>query len=265
VNETQPQTPAITFALVQPAEPGNAGAAARAISVFGFENLMLIAPAYRDAARDHSFAVRSGRAVFDQARQIPLDAVDEVLGQFDEVWGTSSRDGHRRRNEPAAPAIAEYLTENRAGSRGKVLILFGTERDGLSMEWLDRCHRLLHLPTPGGSLNLSQAVNIIAYELRLQLTESSAASQPQRQPRSQTQSPHQAESTTPVTLEMRREILGRAGAMLSRLEYPTRTLSGHPPDAYLEPLRSGHYSEQQARWLMGLFTRLEKRLDRGKR
>lgn len=256
------QNQAITVALVQPTEPGNVGAAARALSAFGFADLLLIEPAYRDVARDFTFAVRSGRQLLEQTRQIPLAQAESELALYDEVWGTSSRDGHRRRNEAAAPAIADYLAHNLAGSRGRLLILFGPERDGLSLDWLDRCHRLINLPTCGGSLNLAQAVNIIAYELRRQLNELTAPGNHFAPSSSNPHEPIESASIEPVSTEMRREILNRIDRILSELEYPTRVLPGHSPEIYLEPLRSGQFTQQQARWLMGLLTRLVTRLEK---
>ena len=244
----------VTFGLVQTTEPGNAGAAARALAAFGFDDLLLIAPTYRDTARDTAFAVRCGRELLEKARRFELDQRQQILDEFDEVWGTSSLKGQRRRNESAAPAIAGFL----AGARGRLLILFGPERDGLSLEWLDCCHRLITLPTIGASLNLAMSVNIIAYELRRQLDE--PAPPGDRPPTRPPAVGHPVDEFETVTMEMRREILERADRILTGVGYPTRVLRSHSPDIYLEPLRSGTFSAQQARWLMGLLVRLEQQI-----
>ena len=64
------QPPQITFALVQPTEPGNVGAVARSLAAFGFDDLVLIDPPPRSSSRDKALAVRLGRSVLDQAREI---------------------------------------------------------------------------------------------------------------------------------------------------------------------------------------------------
>jgi TrmH family RNA methyltransferase len=230
-------SPAITFALVSPAEPGNAGAAARSLAVFGFRDLRLITPAHRPDAHDAALAVRWGREVLRTAPIVPVDAIESFLAGYDEIWGTTARSGRQRRVAAADATVADYL----ARRRGRLLILFGPERDGLDRIWLERCHRLVRLPTGAGPLNLAHAVTVMAYELRRQLAAAPAAA-------------------TGASPEQRRELLARAQTILARLTYPTRALRRHPPEAFLEPLRGGRLTRGQARWLLGLFTRLERSL-----
>jgi TrmH family RNA methyltransferase len=230
-------TPEITFALVSPTEPGNAGAAARSLAVFGFRDLRLITPAHRPDARDAALAVRWGREVLSAAPIVPDAAIASFLAGYDEIWGTTARVGRQRRVAPADATVAGYLTRG----RGRLLILFGPERDGLDRVWLDRCHRIVRFPTATGPLNLAHAVTVMAYELRRQLAAAPAA-------------------TPGASIEQRRELLARAQAILACLSYPTRSLRRHPPEAFLEPLRSGRLTRGQARWLLGLFTRLERAL-----
>jgi len=229
--------PPVTFALVQPSEPGNAGAAARSLTAFGFTQLALIAPRRLPDESDRALAVRWGRAVLDAAVVVAPARQRAFLARFDEIWGTTARTGRQRRIVPASDLVTEYLRR----PPGSLLVLFGPERDGLSKAWLDRCHRLLRLPTPGGPLNLAHAVTVIAYEFRRQLAEAPARE-------------------AGAAAEQRRELLARTEALLRRIGYPTRSLRRHPPEAYLEPLRSGPLTRRQARWLLGLLARLEQRL-----
>ncbi len=245
-----PMTPTIdvTFGLVQPTEPGNVGAVARSLAAFGFHELVLFDPRPRPASRDRALAVRIGREVLDAARTVTTEEVPAFLQAFDQVWGTSARIGRRRIHGSAREAIADYL----AGEPGRLLLLFGPERDGLSREWLDRCHRLLRLPTPGGPLNLAHAVTVVAYELR--------TGWEGRHPDLEAPSPRGAQEPD-ATLGMRREILERTSRILEALEFPTRSLRSHPHRRYLEPLRDGRLGRGQARWLLGLLSRIEKRLE----
>jgi tRNA C32,U32 (ribose-2'-O)-methylase TrmJ len=237
VHREPPGKTAITFALVGATEPGNAGAAARSLAAFGFHDLRLIAPGRRPGHRDSARAVRWGRELLRNVEIVTEDGIEDLLSGYDEVWGTSARTGRHRPITSAAAAVAAYLHRG-----GKLLILFGPERDGLSRDWLDRCHQFIRFPTSGGPLNLAHAVTVMAYEIRRQLV----PAQDRRQP---------------ASTEQRREILNRARAALTRLKYPTRSLRRHPPEAFLEPLRSGPLSRAQARWLLGLLTRLERVLD----
>ena len=230
-------TPPVTFALVSPTEPGNVGAAARSLAAFGFPDLGLIMPRRLPEESDRARAVRSGRGVLDAAAIVSNPELSPYLARFDEVWGTTARLGRQRRVEAAADRVAEYLRCR----PGRLLILFGPERDGLSRTWLDRCHRLIRVPTSGGPLNLAHAVTVVAYEFRRQLTEG-------------------APGETGASAAQRREVLQRSEALLRRIGYPTRSLRRHPPQVYLEPLRSASLSRRQARWLLGLLSRLERGL-----
>jgi len=262
--------PPVTFALVYPTEPGNAGAAARSLTAFGFRDLRLIAPAARPGHRDAALAVRWGRETLRAAETVTAAEVPEMLAGFDEVWGTSARVGRHRKLISPAAAVAEY----RHHRPGRLLILFGPERDGLDRAWLDRCHRLIRFPTSGGPLNLAHSVTLMAYELCRRSIAEPARAQASGLPREPaapgSSRPAAAGPPRPVsdagapprpaTSQQRREILARTEAVLAALAYPSRVLKRHPPEAYLAPLRSGPLSGKQARWLLGLLTRLEQQL-----
>ncbi len=231
----------IAFGLVEVSEPGNAGAAARTLAAFGFQELLLIDPRRPPGVEDEALAVRWGRPVLDRALRVGTKEAESLLAGYDMIWGTTARAGRHRRLQTLESAAAEY----RARPPGRLLVLFGRERDGLDRCWLDRCHRLVRIPTPGGPLNLAHAVAVVAYELTRPAAE--------RPGRAQTAEP-------PAPLRDRREILRRVSAVLALLGYPSRSLRRHPPETYLEPLRSGPLSRRQAQWLLGLIRRLEQRL-----
>lgn len=246
------RAPEFTFGLVSPTEPGNVGAAARSLGAFGVGRLALIDPVPRQAARDRALAVRIGRAHLDAAHSVAGDGIEEFLAGFDEIWGTSARAG-RRRIHTGAGALLDRLPGRNAG---RILLLFGTERDGLDLTWLDRCHHLIRLPTPGGPLNLAQAVTVIAYEIALRYPPASGRDGLY----AQEEVPPRGKGEAEATLGVRREILKRTERLLVEIDYPTRSLRGHPSRAYLEPLRTGRLPRGQARWLLGLLSRLAARL-----
>ena len=235
--------PPVTFALVHASEPGNAGAAARTLAAFGFDDLALIAPAHRPDAQDQALA-RRGVGTLTRAVVIAQDEASAWIARFPEVWGTTARPGRARKLERPDALVAGYLDRG----PGPLLVLFGSERDGLGRDWLDRCHRLARIPSPGGPLNLAHAVTVMAYELRRQAEARAARAH------------DGAGGGLEATPAQRREILARSAVVLRALAYPSRSLKRHPPEAYLEPLRSGPLSFRQAQWMLGLLARLEERL-----
>jgi TrmH family RNA methyltransferase len=153
----------LRIVLVAPRNPLNIGAAARAMSNFGFTQLRLVNP-YDIAFREARSAVRS-QYILEQAAL--FDSVAAAVADCELVAGTTSV-GHRDlhvplyRLEPAAALIRERLATT------PVALLFGSEKFGLSNDDLSHCHWLLRIPTrtDHGSMNLGQAVAICLYELR---------------------------------------------------------------------------------------------------
>ncbi len=136
----------------------------RAMKNFGLRDLVLVAPAEFDAWRIEGVAHRTGD-VLERARVV--DDLDAALADAVHVVGFSARDRTAKRNrrrprEAAAEALA--LAE-----QGPVALLFGREDKGLDNEALDRCHRVVTIPTDEayGSLQLGHAVAIALYELAL--------------------------------------------------------------------------------------------------
>jgi len=140
----------------------NIGAAARAMSNFGFFDLRLVNP-YHVAFREAKSAVKAERVLRDACEYSTLA---EAVADSALVVGTTSR-GPRalqhplRRLESGGRLIAKKLTG------GPVALLFGSEKFGLSNDDLSHCHWLLRIPTREGhgSMNLGQAVAVCLYEL----------------------------------------------------------------------------------------------------
>jgi TrmH family RNA methyltransferase len=168
--------------LVATRNPLNIGAAARAMSNFGFSHLRVVHP-YERAYREARSAVGAAPVL---AKAEEFDSVAEAVADCRVVVGTTAV-GHRelhhplRRLEDGGKIIRRQLacgpaSERGAGrkkvARGKVLgnrvaLLFGSEKFGLSNEDLSHCHWLLHVPTSERniSMNLGQAVAVCLYEL----------------------------------------------------------------------------------------------------
>lgn len=152
----------VYFVLVEPGEPGNIGASARAIKNMGFTNLCLVKPPATMSEEGRWFA-RNAHDVLDSAEVHA--SVDEAIRDKTIVVGTTRRTGKRRGAilpvENGTARIREVAANN------KVAILFGREARGLYNDEVDKCGFMIRIPSSKmqPSLNLSQAVLIIAYEL----------------------------------------------------------------------------------------------------
>src|SRR5712692_733496 len=148
--------------LVSPRNPLNIGAAARAMSNFGFLHLRVVNP-YELAVREARSAVGAASLL---ARAEEFKSLAEAVEDCTLVVGTTSV-GQRQLQHPVRrlDQAARLLRKHLAGSR--VALLFGSEKRGLSNEDLSHCHWLLRIPTreEHRSMNLGQAVAVCLYEL----------------------------------------------------------------------------------------------------
>jgi tRNA/rRNA methyltransferase len=152
------------FILIQTSHPGNVGAAARAMKVMGFSELVLVRPRFADVlCQEETIAMASGAADI-LARARIVDTLAEALEGVSFACATAMtpRDFGPPTREPRA------LFAELAASAHKIGLVFGSERYGMSNEDVYRCHAVLSIPTHPdyGSLNLAQAVQLLAYDLR---------------------------------------------------------------------------------------------------
>ena len=148
--------------LVSPRNPLNIGAAARAMSNFGFTHLRLVNP-YEVAFHEARSAVGAA-ALLQSARE--YDTLREAVADCTLVVGATAA-GHRELRQPVRRL--EYgarLIRSRLAS-SPVALLFGSEKFGLSNKDLSHCHWLMRIPTRAEheSMNLGQAVAVCLYEL----------------------------------------------------------------------------------------------------
>jgi tRNA (cytidine32/uridine32-2'-O)-methyltransferase len=153
----------IRFVLVRTSHPGNIGAAARAIRTMGYRQLVLVAPA--QFPHEEATALAVGAAdVLDTAVIVP-DLVS-AIGDCELVLGCTARRRAVQLPELTPRAAAARIA---AAREAQVAIVFGNERTGLENDELMRCHAAVHIPAVPefSSLNLAQAVQVLAYELRV--------------------------------------------------------------------------------------------------
>jgi len=159
-----PTVDSTRFVLIQTSHPGNVGAAARAMKVMGFAELVLVAPRFPNVlSQEETVAMASGAAdILTRARIVSTleEALDGVT--FACATAMTPRDFGPPTHEPR-PLFAEL-----AAQAHKLALVFGCERYGMSNEDVYRCHAVLSIPTHPqyGSLNLAQAVQLLAYDLR---------------------------------------------------------------------------------------------------
>lgn len=152
----------LKIVLISPRNPLNIGAAARAMSNFGFSELRLVNP-YNVAFREARSAVKA-HAVLEQACE--FTSVAEAVADCALVVGTTAI-GPRvlehplRRLEFGGNLIAKKIAVS------PVALLFGSEKSGLSNEDISHCHWLMRIPAreEHGSMNLGQAVAVCLYEI----------------------------------------------------------------------------------------------------
>ena len=148
--------------LVRTRNPLNLGAAARAMSNFGFFQLRVVQP-YEPTFREARSAV--GAASLLKTAQ-NYESLAAAVGDCSLVVGTTAI-GKRKLEQPVHALEAGAKIIRRRLATGRVAILFGSEKTGLSNDELSHCHWLLHIPTRPEHLamNLGQAVAVTLYEL----------------------------------------------------------------------------------------------------
>jgi|HigsolmetaAR202D_1030399.scaffolds.fasta_scaffold09751_3 TrmH family RNA methyltransferase len=164
----------IVFVLCRTQRAVNIGGAVRALKNMGLRQLRLVAPESYDPNVITSVAHRSDDLL---ANTTIYDTLDAALADMSYVVGTTARVRDVVTTTSTPRDLAPMLLERAAV--GPVAILFGPEDHGLTNDDLDRCHIRLSIPTAPeySSLNLAQAVLLVAYELR------QAAQQPTNLPR----------------------------------------------------------------------------------
>jgi len=154
----------IRVILINTTHPGNIGATARAMKVMGLSSLHLVTPKIFPNAE--ATAMASGADDLLQTAVVH-DSLDSALAGCSLVLGTSAR-----LRSLSMPMLDARRAANQAvveSDSHEVALLFGRERYGLINEEMQRCQFLVNIPSNPdySSLNLAQAVQIMAYELRV--------------------------------------------------------------------------------------------------
>jgi tRNA (cytidine32/uridine32-2'-O)-methyltransferase len=162
----------VIVVLSRTTEPMNIGATCRAMKTMGLRHLRLIEP-LNPKGRSARALAHGAEDILDAARVVDglIEAVDDCLV----VTGTTARPRQLRKHALLTPAeMADAIAEH--SREGKVAILFGTERTGLTNDEADICRYLSTVDTAPEqpSLNLAQAVMLYSWEIRQAMTRGGA-------------------------------------------------------------------------------------------
>ncbi|PJL17047.1 RNA methyltransferase [Stenotrophomonas maltophilia] len=229
----------LRFVLVGTQHPGNMGAAARALKTMGLARLVLVAP---EKPLDEE-AFRRSAGAEDVLGDAPVvAALAEAVADCRFVLGCTAR-ARRVQLEEFLPADAAARAVAKAGEGAEVALVFGRERTGLTNEELQLCHAAVHIPSDPefSSLNLAAAVQVLAYEVRMQLLGAQPVAATEPDTREQAASHDQMES-----------FFAQLGETLDEIDFH----KGRAPESAMRKLRRlflrSEPSEQEVRLLRGI-------------
>lgn len=156
----------IRIVLVATSHPGNIGSTARAMKTMGFHRLYLVKPKSFPDPRAHELSAGADD-LFQHT--VVTDSLAEALTGCQLVLATSARPRELALPGLTPAACASLIAETKDNT--EIAIVFGREHAGLTNDELLHCHYHINIPSNPAfsSLNLAQAVQIIAYELRMKL------------------------------------------------------------------------------------------------
>lgn len=226
--------------LVAARNPLNIGAAARAMSNFGFARLRVV-NCYDVAFREARSAVGAPHVLADAEE---FASVAEAVADCSLVVGTTAAE-NRQIEHPLhrLDVGGEMIRVGLASER--VALLFGSEKRGLSRDDLSYCHWLMRIPTREGhgSMNLGQAVAVCLYELVRSDVETRDASI--------------VKAASGAALGRMAETLQSA---LRASGYTKRGAERITEEKVRRLLRRMHLSEEDAELWTGMLAKMEKRL-----
>lgn len=157
----------IRIVLVATSHPGNIGSTARAMKTMGLHRLYLVSPKSFPDPRAHEMSAGAYDVLLEHV--VVTDSLEDALKGCQLVLGTSARPRDIALSGLTPAETASLVAQTPDNT--EIAIVFGREHAGLTNDELLQCHYHIHIPSNPAfsSLNLSQAVQIMAYELRMKL------------------------------------------------------------------------------------------------
>jgi TrmH family RNA methyltransferase len=233
----------IRIVLVEPSHPGNIGAAARAMKNMALKQLVLVRP--KLFPHSEALARASGANDVLERTQV-VGSVREALAGCGFVAATTSRERDQNFRvldvrEAAPRIVAEAHTAPAA-------VLFGAERTGLTNEDLEVAHVLVRIPANRDylSLNLSMAVQLVAYEL----FRAAGVAEPARP----------ASAAPLATPEEMQRLYAHLAQVLEEIDFRDRTQSGtHLMARIRRFLQRAELDQNEVNILRGILTAVQSR------
>ena len=248
-----PRLENISIVLSHTTEPRNIGAAARALKTMGLGDLRLINPEHPRGP--HARAVAHGSLDVLEAASIHPD-LETAVADCLVVSGTTNRRRELRKNSAMSPGELAKLLVEHSGS-GKVAVVFGTERTGLTNEEVNHCRYLSTIDADESqpSLNLAQAVMVYSWEIRKAFLEATAG--PARpgtiRPEMRVSHPHQS-TKLPTQFELE-SMYAHLQTAMAAIGY-----SEHEQDKFLTYIRHMNMRAGIVDWETQVYHLLSKRI-----
>jgi TrmH family RNA methyltransferase len=250
---TQDQRDHFDVVLVSPRNPLNIGAAARAMANFGFAQLTVVAP-FEAHWREARSAVGAPELLLNAKS---TESLPQALAECTLVIGTGTLTYRKPEQHVVSLPDLTPIVEREFKSGGRVALIFGPEKHGLTRDDLSYCHTLVEIPTDSKqpSMNLGQAVAVCLYEL------TAHSSSPQKS------LPQESDiDVTPAAPSADLELLaGVVEETMQSAGYSPRTMQAANRHDLRLLLRRLAPSHRDARRMLGLFRRILWRLKRGTR
>jgi TrmH family RNA methyltransferase len=232
----------IRIVLVEPSHPGNIGATARAMKNMALDQLVLVRP--KQFPHSEATARASGADdVLSQARVV--DSVSEAIADCGLIAATTSRDRDPNiRVADVREAAARIVSEARTAPAA---VLFGAERTGLTNADMEAAHVLIRIPANRDylSLNLSMAVQLVAYELFR--AQGEAVTPPER-------------GVPLATVAEMERLYAHLAEVLEEIDFRDRTQSGtHLMMRFRHLLQRAELDQNEANILRGMLTAMQNR------
>ena len=160
----------IIFVLVEPEEPENVGAAARAMHTMGYDTLRLVRPKAGYLGEKALALAHGSQHVLQQAQV--YEELGDAIADCDLACATTARHRYEKHHYTSVRELPAYL-QAKGEWLHRIAIVFGGERSGLSSTDIETCDVLTTVPQHQlqPSLNLAQAVMVYSFALSAQQTQ----------------------------------------------------------------------------------------------
>ncbi len=236
--------------LVNPREEGNIGAVARAMANMGLDRLILVEPAPAIGGVARGFGV-GGWEILDRCSRQATFA--EAVAPFRRLVGTTSARERplRRARLLTARELPDLLAADPADT--ETALVFGPEDSGLTRRQIEACHQVVAIPTARRhpTLNLSQSVLLLAYELHLASSDGGAIVDRRRE--------------MPAAAAEVESFLGQTSRTLEVLGYDQEKIRGRWIDEIRRLLSRAEATSREVRVFRRLINRVHQRLTGGGR